>query len=103
LSSGAGAECRFDLVEPVNLADNPGHPSSSRAAHRFAHSACNQHVVVLDHRRIPQPDPVVLRAAHPGRVFLKMAQPGDSLASVEQSRAALHRLDVVPGHRRDAA
>ena len=43
-----------------------------------------------------------MRAAHPGRVLLEMAQAGEGLAGVEQDRAALHRRDVLARHRRDA-
>ena len=46
---------------------------------------------------------MVLRAAHPGRVFLERAQAGDGLAGVEQDRAgAGDRLDIAAGQGRDA-
>ena len=60
-------------------------------------------MVVLDHRRVPQPHPVILRAAHPDRVFLEVTQARDSLAGIEQHGLGLtHGLDISPRHRGDA-
>ena len=60
-------------------------------------------MVVLDHRRIPQPHAMVRPAAHADRVFLELAQSGYRLARVEQRAIGIvHRAHVFGHHRRDA-
>ncbi len=60
-------------------------------------------MVVLDHRRIVEPHPVIGRAAHPGRVFFKHAQAGDRLARIEQRRPrARDGVDISASHGGDA-
>ena len=100
---GAGRERGLDLVEAVDLDDDPVDAGRDGAAHRLADAAGDRDMIVLDHRRVPQAHAVVLRAAHPGRIFLEHAQAGDGLAGVEQDRAgAGDRVDIAPGQRGDA-
>ena len=99
----AGLQCGFDLVQPIDLADDLRNPGGDRAADRLAHRARDRDVVVLDHRRIPQPHAVIRSAAHPGRVFLEMAQPRQRLARVEQRAGGIvHRPYIFAGHRGDS-
>ena len=59
-------------------------------------------MIVLDHRRVPQPHPVVGRTAHPRRIFLNHAQSGNGLAGIEQRAAgSRYGIDIFAGHRRD--
>src|SRR3546814_2636871 len=60
-------------------------------------------MIVLDHRRVPQPHAVIGRAAHPRRIFLQHPQARNRLARVEQDRASAREcIDIAPRHRRDA-
>ena len=100
--AGSRSQRRLDLVQPVDLADDRLHPGLARAAHGFGNAAGHQHVVVLDHRRVPQPHPVVLRPAHPGGVLFEVTQARDGLAGIEQGGMAGHRVDIAAGHGGDA-
>ena len=63
----------------------------------------NGDMIVLDQHAVIEPHAVVLRPAHPRRIFLQHTQPGNGLARVEQDRAgAIDRVDVAPSQRGDA-
>ena len=101
---GAGGERRFDLVDAVDL-DLHLQAGVRRlgAAHRLGDAAAHGDVIVLDQHAVIEPHPVVLRAAHPRRIFLEHAQAGNGLARVEQDRAGPRdRVDIAPRQRRDA-
>ena len=100
--AGTGCQRGLDLGDRVDLADDALHPRRFGTSHRFADAASDEYMVVLDHRGVPQPHAVVLRAAHPGRVFFEMAQAGDGFAGIEQRRISGHRIDIAARHRRDA-
>ena len=53
-------------------------------------------MIVLDQHAVVEPHPVVLGAAHPGRIFIERAQARKRLASVEQDcSGARDRLDIA--------
>ncbi len=100
---GSRGERGRDLGERVDLDDDPRDPRGRGAAHRLLDRSGDRDVIVLDHRRIPQPHAVVLRAAHARGVFLEEAQAGDGLARVEQDRAgAGDAVDIGARQRGDA-
>ena len=60
-------------------------------------------MIVLDQHAVVEPHAMVLRAAHPRRIFFEHAQAGNGLARVEQDRAgAGDRVDIVAGERGDS-
>ena len=60
-------------------------------------------MIVLDQQAVVEPHAVVLRSAHPRRIFLEQAQARDGLARVEQRCAgAGDRVDIAAGQRGDA-
>ncbi len=78
-------------------------PAAVGAPHRLADRSGDRDMIVLDHRRVPQPHAVIGRAAHPRRIFLERAQARDRLARVEQDRAgARDPVDIGARQRRDA-
>ena len=100
---GARRQRRLDLVDRVDLDDDPLDPRRHRAPHSLPDIAGDRDMVVLDHRRVPQTHAVVGRAAHAGGVFLEHAQAGNGLAGIEQGRAGAGDLvDIGARHRRDA-
>jgi len=61
-------------------------------------------VVVLDHRHVVQPHPLVRPTPAPNRVLLELAQPGRGLSRVEDERpGALQGVDPAPGVGGDPA
>ena len=93
---------RFDLGYPVNLKDDARNARFTRAPHGLGNITCHRNMIVLDHRRVPQPHPVVGRTAHPRRIFLNHAQSGNGLAGIEQRAAgSRYGINIFAGHRGD--
>ena len=94
---------RLDLCEAIHLEDDPIDPRRNSATHRLAHAARYRDMIVLDHRRIVEPHPVVGCTTHPRRILLQHAKAGNGLARVEQRRAGPgNGIDIGARHRRDA-
>ena len=101
---GSGGERGLDLLDPVDLdLDLEAGVRRLGAPHRLGDTAAHRDMVVLDQHPVAEPHPVVVRAAHPRRIFVERAKARNGLARVEQRRAgAGDRVDIAAGQGRDA-
>ncbi len=78
----AGGQRLVELRQRVDLEFDLDHVADRRAGARqgLSHAAGEGHVVVLDQHRVVQAVAMVAAAAHPHRVLLDGAQPGQGLA-----------------------
>ena len=101
---GAGRKRRLDLVDTVDLdLDLKPGVGGLGASDRFRDVTADRNMIVLDQHSVIEAHPVVLRAAHPGRIFFQRAEAGNRLSSIEQDGAGtLHGVDVAPRLGRNA-
>ncbi len=100
---GTGGQRGLDLVDAIDLNNDPLDSGFARATHSLAHAAGDRDMIVLDHRGVPQAHAMIGGAAHARRIFLEEAQARNGLARIEQRRTgACDPVDIAARQRRHA-